>query len=36
MTEMYFDDYDFRGLFYWLNDAEDYIKQINDSMGAVS
>lgn len=33
---MYVDDIDFEGLIFWQKDAEDYIKEINKSLGALS
>lgn len=35
INAMYLDDIDFEGLFFWFNDAKDYIDQINKSMGAL-
>jgi hypothetical protein len=32
---MYADDSDYEGLFFWAADAENYIKQIENSMGAL-
>jgi hypothetical protein len=32
---MYTDDEDFYGLGYWYNDAQEYIKQIKNSLGTL-
>lgn len=33
---MYVDDIDHEGLIFWYKDAEDYVKEINKSMGVLS
>jgi hypothetical protein len=36
IKNLYVDDLDYEGLFYWYEDAQEYIKQINNSMGSLS
>jgi len=33
---MYADNEDYEGLFFWAEDAESYIKEINKSLGGLS
>lgn len=35
IKQMYVDDIDFESLGYWYKDAQEYIKQINKSFGAL-
>jgi site-specific recombinase len=36
IDKLFVDDHDHHGLIYWYEDAKDYIKQINNSMGGLS
>lgn len=33
IDDMYFDDIDYHGIVYWFHDAEEYIKEVRQSMG---
>jgi hypothetical protein len=36
ISEMYADSIDYRGLYFWFEDAKEYIKEINKSLGSLS
>jgi len=35
ISQMFADDSDYEGLFFWAADAESYLKQIENSLGAL-